>query len=169
MSNADYKNVEALTAQDLEHAPVWRFVHAPALGDTVVGPVKRLPVQDLTGKIVGSRVRLANGTSRWAMLGNVGVDKPEMTEHWLTLSLEDQGRWFHLARYHDPAYERFGPQALAAFLGLPVEEVFPISYDITAVVNGPPAALKGTVEKEPKVRLARAQIVRMAVPKRSEL
>jgi hypothetical protein len=69
MSNADYKNVEALTPADLERASVWRFVHAPSLGDTVVGPMKRLPVQDLTGKIVGSRVQLANGSSRWALLG----------------------------------------------------------------------------------------------------
>lgn len=169
MSNADYKNVEALTPADLERAPVWQFVHAPTLGDTVVRPMKRLPIQDLSGKVVGSRVRLANGSSRWALLGNVKANKPDMTEHFLTLSIEDQGRWFHLARYHDPGYEDQGPQALAAFLGLPADDVFPISYDITGIVEGHPAALKGKVEMEPKVRLTRAQIIAMAVPKRSEL
>jgi hypothetical protein len=39
-----------------------------------------------------------------------------------------------------------------------------IRYDIQSLSEGEPAALKGIFEKEPKVRLTRAEIIAMAVP-----
>jgi hypothetical protein len=69
-----------------------------------------------------------------------------------------------LARYHDFDYAERGPEALARFLSLPVEEVFPIAFDIRAYAHGDPHALCGSVRQELRERLSRAEIIAMAVP-----
>ena len=69
-----------------------------------------------------------------------------------------------MARYHDFDASERGPQVLAAFLGLPIKEVFPISYDISRFSLGASAALVGTIEQEPREKLTRAQIIGLAVP-----
>jgi hypothetical protein len=158
------KKVEALTDADLEAFPVWQFVNDDEKGETAVRPVKRTPVNNLNGRLVGIKVRLANDAGVWALIGNVDTSNPRLTQHFLTLSVFRDGRCFTMARYHDfDAHER-GPQALAAFLGLPIDKVFPISYDIRRFSKGDPAALTGTIEKEPREKLTRAQIIALAVP-----
>ena len=110
------------------------------------------------------RVLFANGDQAWALIGNVTVDNARLTEHFVTASLERNGRWFTLARYHDSNYGEFGPEALASFLGLPLDDLFPISYDIRAQVKcGDAAALAGQIPREPRERLTRAQIIALAV------
>jgi len=47
-----------------------------------------------------------------------------LTEHFLTLSIESGGKWFHLARYHDFNRAEHGPEALAHCLGLRVDGAF---------------------------------------------
>ena len=80
--------------------------------------------------MVGVRVRLANGEEVWGLIGNVDASNPRLTQHVLTLSTFHGGRWFTMARYHDIGAEKNGPNVLARFLGLPVDNVFPIAYDI---------------------------------------
>jgi hypothetical protein len=57
-----------------------------------------------------------------------------------------------------------GPEALAQFLGLEVDEVFPISYGIRSAVKGDEAVLQGQIRKAPRERLSRAEIIAIAVP-----
>jgi hypothetical protein len=158
------KNIETLQIGDLKANPVWQYTDSGSDGDTVVYPVKKVPVKSLTGKEVGTQVSLANGNVVWALIGNVDVGNPRLTEHFLTLSVEKDGLWFTLARYHDFDYAQRGPAALAQFLGLPVDGVFPIAYDITQFVSGDPAGLSGTILREPREKLTRAEIIAMAVP-----
>lgn len=87
-----------------------------------------------------------------------------MTEHFLTLSIEHGGRWFSLARYHDFDYADRGPEAMSRFLGLAVEEIFPISFDVQQYAERDPAALKGRVLRELREKLSGADIIAMAVP-----
>jgi len=82
--------------------------------------------------------------------------------HFLTLSLERYGKWFHLARYHDPDREAHGPEALGRFLGLGISEVFPIEYDIRRYAEGAVAAVSGTILSEPSEKLSRAEIIALA-------
>src|SRR5216117_640796 len=121
MSNT-LKPIEALTVSDLEAHPVWEYVNNDELGESTVRPVKRMPVRNLTGKEVGTQVRLANGNTVWAIIGNVDNNSPRMTEQFLTISLERNGKWFTLSRYHDFDYSENGPEAVARFLGLDVDE-----------------------------------------------
>jgi hypothetical protein len=159
------KRVEELTVADLEAFPVWQYTNSDEqrLGETAVRPIKKTPVKNLDGRLVGTQIRLANGSNVWALIGNVDSSNARSTQHFFSLSVFNKGRYFTMARYHDFDYDERGPQALAAFLGLPVEEVFPISYDITRFSVGELAALLGTIEKEPREKLTRAQLMGLAV------
>ncbi len=113
---------------------------------------------------MGSRVRLANASYVWALIGNLDVQNAQMNEHFVTLSIEQNGKWFHLARYHDIDYHDHGPDALAKFLGLPVDDIFPIHDDVREHAKGDPKALAASVLKDPRMRLSRAEIIAKAVP-----
>lgn len=154
------KPVDSLELADLEAHPIWAF----CTGDVCdVHWVKKVPVRDLAGKLVATEVCLANGTKAWALIGNVQPGDARLTAHVLTLSVLKDNVWFRLARYHDYDYNERGPAALALFLGLSVDEVFPISYDITRYVLGDPGGLSGTIQKEPLEKLTESQLITMVV------
>jgi hypothetical protein len=158
------KPLESLTVADLAANPVWQYTNRDGAGETFVRAVKKIPLKNLTGKVIGTQVRFANGSQAWALIGNIDVGNPRLTEHFLTLSIERDGSWFALARYHDDDFAERYPEALSQFLGLQVDEVFPISFDVRGYAQGDPAALAGSVRKEPRERLSRADIIAMAVP-----
>jgi hypothetical protein len=161
---AEPKRMEELTAADLEAHSVWRFARGKRGDETCLRPVARVPVSDMIGKLVAARITLANGQRPWALVGNIDVANVRLTKHCVTVSVEQGGRWFHLARYHDFDYAERGPQALAGFLGLQVEEVFPITYDVSGSVRGAAEATAGKILSEPEERLSRADIIALAVP-----
>jgi hypothetical protein len=147
------KPVESLTVADLQAHPVWEYLNDDEIGDTMMQPVDELPVENLDCRLVGTQVRLANGSRVWALVGNFDVISPRATQHFLTLSIERDGTWFHLARYHDSGYAAEGPEALARVLGLHIDDVFPIAVDVRRYVRGDPEALVAVVLKEPPERL----------------
>ena len=157
------KQIELLTAADLLAHPVWQYTNRDGSGETFVRAVKQLPVKNLTGKVVGTQVRLANSKQVWGLLGSLDPSNPKLTEHFITLSIERDGDWFSLARYHDFDYADRGPDALARFLDLSVDEVFPICFDIRRFAQGDPAALAACIQKEPTERLSRAEVIAMGV------
>jgi hypothetical protein len=110
------------------------------------------------------KVRLANDAEVWALIENVDATDPRRTQHFLSLSIFRDGQCFTLARYHDVDADKRGPQALAAFLALPIDRVFPISYDVSRFSKGNPAALTGRIEKEPREKLTRPELIALAVP-----
>src|SRR6202041_1308023 len=81
----------------------------------------------------------------------------------LVLEIHRGGQRFHLARYFDFDRDARGPKALAKFLGLPVEEGFPIAYDVTPYAVGEKSALSGFIRAEPAIRLSEEEIIRAAV------
>jgi hypothetical protein len=158
--------VTSLRPDDLKVHPIWRFVSDDEPDETYVLPAGARRVTRLTGKIVGVEVTLADGSRRWALFSNVDRDSPELTEHFITLSLFIAGRWFHLARYHDVDAREHGPRALAAALRRPISKVFPIRYNLRAFLRNAPPWLEGAIRRSPRQRLSRAQIIALAVPKR---
>jgi hypothetical protein len=158
--------VERLRITDLKRHPVWEFVNDDPLGETVVQPVRKLPSDTLDGRLVGTRVRLANGKAVWALLGNLDTRSATRTHQFLTVSVYQRSSRFHLARYFDVESRRMGPAALARFLGLSVRDVFPIAFDVTEYCSGPSDVLAGTIDRTPRERLTRAEIIRLAVPPR---
>jgi len=164
------KPVDKITLDDLRSFPVWEYANdeegIPGRDETWMKPVLRLPVTSLDNRIAATPVRLAGGRQFTAVLSNVDLDDPSDHEHFLVLGLyRSDGEQFILARYHDHDAQRHGPQALAAFLDLPIEEVFPISYDLSAVAKGSPSSLRGKIEAKPSNPLPRSNLIKRAVQK----
>jgi hypothetical protein len=152
------KPAETLTVADFKAHPVWEFLNNDEIGETMAKPVEKLPVESLDDCIVGTPVRLANGSEVWGLFGNFNVKYPRATQHFLALSIERGGTWFHLARYQDAWIESHGPDSLARFLGLGVDDICPITIDVRRYVRGDPAALVAVVRKEPQERLTREEL-----------
>ena len=157
-------NIDSLSVELLRVNPVWRYISMRRGMGTELKPVINLPCKTLAGKVAGIQLGLPDGTKLWGVVGNFDVINPKMNEHFATLSIESNGRWFHLARYHDFDFEKRGPDALASFLGIPVNCVFPLTYDLSGLVVGPRENLNGAVQRDPQPRLSRAEIIAMAVP-----
>jgi len=157
------KPVESLTVADFEAHPVWEFLNDDEIGETMVRPVDKLPVESLDNRVLGFQIRLANGSRVWASIGNFDVTNPRATQHFLILSIERSGKWFHLARYQDFDFTARGPEALARSLGLGVDDIFPIAVDVRRYVGGDPATLTATVLKEPRERLTHEELTAMSV------
>jgi hypothetical protein len=155
------KPVESLTVADFQAHPVWEYLNDDEIGDTMMQPVEELPVESLDNRLIGAPVRLANGSQVWALIGNFNATNLRATQRFLTLSIEHEGKRFHLARYHDVGFSDEGPEALARFLGLHVDGVFPITVDVRRYVRGNPKALKALVLKEPHERLTDAELIAM--------
>jgi len=117
----------------------------------------------LMSRIVGTRIRFANGDYAWALIGNLDTNNARMNDHFVTLSVGRNGNWFGLARYHDVDYHQRGPNALTHFLGLSVDEVFPITYDVRKYAAGEANALAGTVARKPRVRLTKAKLMALSI------
>ncbi len=167
MSILEAKRIEALQVGDLKSHPIWEYVDDEHSRDVLVRPSTSIPATTLRNRVVATQVRLASGQVAWALIGNVDSFNPKATEHFITLSVEKEGQWFVLARYHDWDIVDRGPEALARFLGLPMDDVFPIRYDISELAVGDPKSLRGAIASEPRERLTQAEILALAIrPKR---
>jgi hypothetical protein len=162
------RTADKLDVSDLSESHVWEYVNDDEEDERAVRPVRTTPVECLGNRLVGTHVTLANGARVWAILGNADTRDPRATRHFLTMRIERSGKWFDLARYHDFHFETNGPLQLAAFLGLAVDQVFPISYDLRPYAKGMTDALVGMVTKEPAERLSRADIVDLALQRLDE-
>ena len=111
------KRIDLLTPSDLAVSLIWKYTNRDGASELFVATIATIPVKDLNGKVIGSQVRLANGSQRWSLIGNVDTTNSRFTEHLLTLPVESDGKWFHLARYHDHDYVDRGPEALRFLLG----------------------------------------------------
>jgi hypothetical protein len=159
------KDVAKITPADFQAHAVWKFTGRNDPSETAVEPVKKLPAKSLGGALAGVEVTLAYGKKVAAFLGNIDVEQPRSTEHFITLSVfGEHGEIFHLARYHDVDFAERGPEALAAFLKMKKEEVFPISWDARHLVLGAPSAAHGQILAEPRKRLSKAHLIALAVP-----
>jgi len=162
--STEWKLAEELTSADVSRHPVWEYVtddsRAP---ETAVQPVSALPVDTLGGRLVGVSVKLHNGIQYWAICSNISLRNPAVTRHFMCVSLERNGQWFELARYHDPDFDKRSPERLAEFLELPVREVFPIEYDISNLATGEEAILRGTIPQLPEAKLDEDELIQLAL------
>ena|SRR5215467_3442975 len=78
MNKEHAKAIKSLKISDLEKHPIWQYTLEAEDDDTAVRPIKRLPISNLTGKLVGALVRLANGNCVWGLVGNLDTKNPRM-------------------------------------------------------------------------------------------
>lgn len=154
-----WKRISDLCPEDFADTPVWEFCLDDECDDELVVPVDTCPVTSLVNRVVGTRIRLSNGDIRFAAFSNVDLESPYQTRHFLTLSVFNGGHWLHLARYHDPDYERHGPSWIAKRLGLSVSDVFPITYDLRACCAGHVDTLVGVIPRDIQDKLAPEELM----------
>lgn len=140
----------------------WRWrVRCPM---TYMRPVAKLPVHSLANRLVGAQVTLANGQRLDALLGNIELNDPLSTEHFVSVDVfNSKGRRFDLARYHDVDYSRRDDRALAKFLRLAVKAVFPMHYDISDIAVGHADCLRRSILAVPKSRLSEKELTALAL------
>ena len=160
------KPVNGLTPKDFLETPIWESVddceeNAPY--ETYMRAVAEIPVVSLACRIVGVKLILSNGESLFGILGNVDLDNPIKTKHFLTITVFKHGKTFNLARYHDVDYDQNNEDALASFLELEVDSVFPIRYDISGVALGHSDCLSGSIPREPKLRFTEDDLIKLAL------
>src|SRR5687767_1136397 len=110
--NKILRQADKLKVGDLKKYPVWEFENNDE-DEMQVRAILRLPAKSLSCRLIGSQVTLANGDKIFGLFGNVDNKNAKINQHFLTLSLDIRGKWFHLARYHDVYYKKHGPVALA--------------------------------------------------------
>ena len=149
----------------LAECPVWEFVNDDEhpLGETAMRPVHERPVRSFDGRIFGTRVELADGSMIWAMISDLGFGPQKYRHHFRSLTVFAKGKRFHLANYFQIWYRQEGPVALAAFLGKPTQAVFPISYDFTALAEGPADVVRGTFDEKISDPIPRAKLMEIIV------
>jgi hypothetical protein len=156
-------DIDDLSVEDLKNFPVWRVKSNARTGDSELVPVRRLPCKNLDCCIVGVQVMLADESTTYGILGNVHTNDRERTEVFVTISIEKNGEWFHLARYFDCDFNSSGPKELGKFLGKKLNEIFPIRYDLRLFSKGDLSALCGVILVAPKKRLTEDEIMEMAL------
>jgi hypothetical protein len=159
------KNHADLSIRDLEEHPVWEFVNEEkTVGRALfVKPVPELPISHAGSRFISTLVSLNNGSRHRATLANLDLNNWKSTHHFLMISFVRDGRWFHLSRYFDFDYATNGPKQLAEFFGLSIDEVFPISYDVSGLAIGLPEVIVGSVPAEISDKLSRSEIIALAV------
>ena len=152
-----------LTVDDLTRYPVWEMVDGANSGDVLVKPVRRLPARTLRNRLIGTNLLFADGSTAWALLGNISHSHLAATKHFMTVSVHHTGKWFDLARYHDVDYARRDATALARFLSKEVSDVFPLTYDITSVATGLKEVLSGQVPALPQEQLGPGELISLSL------
>jgi len=156
------KNVEEIGVSDWANFPVWEFTNADETNhDLLMRPVTELPVDNMNGRLVGSQVQLSGGGRVWAALGNLNLQDYEFTKHFLTVTVFQNNDRFTMSRYHDLDWDDNGPAALANFLGLSIDIVFPMSYDVSRFCVSQYPVTRGVIVSEPTERLTRSEVLKL--------
>jgi hypothetical protein len=157
------KAFDKLEIPDFEKHPVWQIVEDDKYSSLMLNPVKKLPVEHLENRIVGTKVALADGTITWAILSNISATEKLRNTHFLNASINCNGSWFDLARYHDSDFERRNGDVLAKKLGKSIEQVFPIVFDVSSIVSGEKSVLKDEINYLVRDQLTMSELISMAV------
>ncbi len=163
----DMKSFSTITPTDLLRHPVWEFANDSEHAnddETFLRPCHDLPIDDFGNRIVGTIATLANGDRVPIILQNVDLQSPFKTEHLVSITMfNKKGKAFPLARYHDIALDAYGPEQLAAFMRLSVDEIFPIEYDISELAIGDRDCVCRVVPLVPRRRLSRSEIIDLII------
>ncbi len=142
----------ALNRQDFNRHPVWEFQVGsewlPWRDETWLSPVKRLPVESLDNRLVGTILKLANGQAVRGTLGNISLRNARATRQFIDVEISHNGKSYQLQRAAAPMTPYLNAQGLAEALRLRIEQVFPITYDLSDVAVGDPKIIKGSIEAE---------------------
>ena len=160
----DSKPVDKLNEKEIKEFPVWQFTNSDVPDETYVFPLKKLPVKSLSNRIVFTEFTLANKHKLFGSIANVSLENQRLNQHFISISILKNEDWFHLARYFDFDYNERNPNALAKFLNIPIDDIFPLSIDISKYCVSDQVSLILSYPKEPIEKLTRSEVIALAVP-----
>lgn len=128
-----------------------------------IAPVESLPPKTMQSIVVGTEVQLADGCRKWAILQNLSLAGQKVNDHLLNITLDVDGSWFPLARYHDPWNETYGTKKLAELLDRKLDEIFPIKYDFRREIKSDNQAFVGEVKLKPNTVFTSDQIMQLVL------
>ncbi len=108
---------------------------------------------------------LANGNCIWTILSNVNLDIPDYNVHMLSVRLDCSGKWFDLGRYFDSDYEDRTPNHFSDLIGLSLDAILPISYDLSPFAIGNKDSLLGEIPVKVKTQLPLSELMKFIVNK----
>src|SRR5687768_141242 len=123
---------------DLKKHPIWMDCGADGYC-----PVLILPVRKLTDCLVVCELRLANGDKHLGILSGIYLNNATLTNLTIDLIIIVNNEMFG---YRKSLLEPYRSNDICNFLSLRIEEIFPISYDISRFAVGRPEVLKGQIE-----------------------
>lgn len=156
------KTVDQITVSDLKKWPVWEFCNDDIPDETAMSPIKQLPVDHLNGRVVACEMTLANGNQIIGSISNIDVRNLRATQQFLFVVIHKDDKKFPLARYFD-SDPKHSPAELAKFLKLSINDVFPISYDISKFVKAPMDIVKGQIPAVPYEKLSREELLQLTM------
>ena len=146
------KDVGGLTPRDFAKFPVGEYVLAtewiPWRDETWVKPVTHLPVDSLANRLVGTTLSLANRQRFFGVLSNISVRHVRATRQFIGVEIFHERKSYALQRAQSPMIPYLNAAGLADALGLRIEQVFPISYDLSGIAVGDAEIIKGSIEAE---------------------
>jgi len=167
---ASAKPTDKLTPNDWKKHPVWTFdldnETKPGRDETWMVPLKKLPATDLRNCGCNGNAKLACGLPVTVVLWSVklksDLDEDELWKNFARLrsaagraplsnalqyGIWVKDRWWLTEREGGfmslGDYKKRDPNELAQALGLDIDKVFPINYDISSVAVGPDTIVRG--------------------------
>ena len=142
------KQAQDLGPLDFAVYPVWEFApEVQGIDECSMIPVIQLPVENLDQRCVGTRVRLADGSTVWAVIYDLWpstLDGTIESQTFQFINGESTCNWPEME--FQPA--TMNSVALAHFFARSVEEFFPFAYDVSRYVAGDVAVTKRSVSSE---------------------
>lgn len=168
------KPCDKITPEDLAKHPVWTFdlknEALPGRDETWMVPVTKLPVSSLNNHGCLANAVLACGKKMTAMLWSIDLTSQRRTEQFIAIAFWLNDRWWHLSQRpflsESGNLESHLPNDLASKLGLDLNEVFPIAYDISQIAIGPSEITQGKILIEPREKLTKSQRMALALQRR---
>jgi hypothetical protein len=157
------KTFHDLSKSDVKKFPLWRFTNNDQVDELEIESIRANQVDDLSGVIVATQVVFHDESKHWALLQNVSLLGKQRNDHFLSVTIYADKRWFPLARYHDVAIDDWGPAKLAAFMNKDIAGIFPIKFDLREVLQSNSNALVGMVLAEPANPLTQDEIIELVL------
>ena len=168
-SNMDRKSeyrklVHELNVRDILNSPVWRYCEDES-GELAVEPIDKYPVQSLENCVAGIKVKFANGYQSWALVANFDLNSSKKNKHFLSFTfLDEEEQIYTLPRYFDAGYDKATQEELPAILRMAIEDIFPVSYDLTLIADGDQSILSSSFDlMSAPERLTDNELIALAV------
>lgn len=151
---------------DLQKTWLWTVVASRADGALRLKPETLAKTDKFKGRLIASQVSLADGTKLSALIEGIDPEAPGFSRHNKELYVWVDGHgWFQLAQYFvsEELKAVRGDDVLCRILQKPIQDVFPIHFDVRHRAKTESPCLIGSFEHNPSWGLTQYQVMEILV------